>query len=213
MSTENESCITMTTTMPRNQEPRWVSPIPTPSYGAGGSTSIICSTSIAASPSMCLEIMLDTTTYPSWNRWIPRVLISTPNNSAPSMPATLAHLASKPEQMLLPDTKFTFEVHLDSQVQHSDLIVTVLNDYESDGRKGLRVCWKTRNDPWYLRAERTQDFLEGTDGETDYFCYETFYGPVAWVVKTFFGSALTDGFKLWMEGLKKAAEEKAKVIL
>ncbi|KAI1079619.1 hypothetical protein F5B20DRAFT_158379 [Whalleya microplaca] len=203
----------MTSTIPSNQEATWTSPLSTPSYGDGGSATIICSTSIAASPSTCLGIMLDATTYASWNKWIPKVLVNTPNHSSPSLPAALAHLAaSKPEQMLFLGTEFTFEVLINSKVQRSDLVVTVLDDCERDGRKGLRVCWKTRGDPWYLRAERTQEVLEGIDGGTDYFCYETFYGPVAWVVKTFIGSELTKGFKLWMEGLKEAAEEKAKEI-
>ena len=129
-------------------------------------------------------------------------------------PASL--LARKPpHKLFLLGTKFQFEVHMDPDSPRgrtSDLEITVLEDFERGGRQGLRVAWKLQGDHWYLRAERTQEFLERSDGSggCDYVCYETFFGPVAPVVKLATGSALLNGFGLWMSGLKKAAEDTAR---
>ncbi|KAI0125267.1 hypothetical protein BJ170DRAFT_686131 [Xylariales sp. AK1849] len=206
----------MAADIPLNQVPTFVAPVSTRTLGGGGSASVIFSTLIAASPATCLEIMLDPATYPSWNKWVPRVVVVVDADAAPSAssstaPASLAHVASKPGQ-ILPETKFYMEVHMNpdsASFNKTDLVVTALEDFERDGRKGLRVAWKTQGDPWYLRAERVQEFLETADGGSEYRSYETFFGPLTWAVKTFVGRQLLGGLTLWMDGLKEAAEAKA----
>ncbi|CAJ2503881.1 Uu.00g112750.m01.CDS01 [Anthostomella pinea] len=203
----------MASIAPPNQEPKWAAAISPPTIGPGGTASLICSTAIAAPPSTCAEVVLDTTAYSAWNRWIPEAPIQTPSKAAATLtPASLRHLAAKPEQMLLAGTEFTFQVHMDpdaASYDNTELVVSLLEEFERDGRRGLRVAWKTRGDPWYLRAERTQEFVENGEGGTDYTCFETFQGPAAWLVKLAVGAKLVQGFGLWMTGLKKAAEEKA----
>ncbi|ORY55286.1 uncharacterized protein BCR38DRAFT_452645 [Pseudomassariella vexata] len=207
----------MAAEIPLNTAPRFVTPVATPTYGAGGSASIICSTHIAAPPATVAGIILDTTTYPSWNKWIPKVAIDSPAPSPASssdLPSSLAHLASNPAQHLLLNAGFHFEVHTNPEspsFQRTDLVVSVLEEFERNGRKGIRVSWKTKGDPWYLRAERTQEFLATEDGMgCDYFSSETFFGPVTWAIKMFLGGQLKVGFTLWMEGLKEEAEKRAK---
>ncbi|KAI1852035.1 hypothetical protein JX265_008160 [Neoarthrinium moseri] len=193
-----------------NQPPSFVAPISTPAYGDGGWASIVFSTTIAASPVACLEIMLDPTTYPVWNKWVPRVTIdraaSTPVSGV--LPPPLSHIAAKQDQ-LLPGTRFHFEVHMSPEsasFNKTELEVTVLEQFDRDGRKGLRVVWKTPGSPWYLRAERVQEFLESADGGCEYTSYETFFGPVTWLVKLLVGKQLQGGLTLWKDGLKAEAE-------
>ncbi|KAH6656544.1 hypothetical protein BKA67DRAFT_552289 [Truncatella angustata] len=193
-----------------NQAPTFVAAIPTPTLGEGGSASVAFSTTIAASPTRCLEILLDPSTYPTWNRWIPRVdVVSASTASEAAVPELLAHVTRKPNQ-LLPGTQFDFEVHMSaSNIRKTELELSVLEEFERNGRKGLRVCWKTRGNPWLApRAERVQEFLENVEGGCDYTNYETFHGPLTWAVKAFAGKQLRDGLTLWMNGLKAEAEAK-----
>lgn len=87
-----------------------------------------------------------------------------------------------------------------------DFDLSVLQDFERDGRKGLRIAWKTMGDPWYLKAERVQELQETADGGCEYRNCETFCGPLSAAVKWFVGSALEKNLALWRDGLKAAAE-------
>ncbi|KAL2015410.1 hypothetical protein VTK56DRAFT_5521 [Thermocarpiscus australiensis] len=85
-------------------------------------------------------------------------------------------------------------------------------------RTGWRVAWKTRTSllmpGWMLHSERVQEFVEvpaaassGSGGpETEYYCWETFYGVLAPVVRLLVGRQLERGFETWVEGLKKKVE-------
>ncbi|RYP09471.1 hypothetical protein DL765_008421 [Monosporascus sp. GIB2] len=209
----------MAETVPPNQEPKWAgSPLASPTHGPGGKATLICSATIAAPPATCFETTLDAGAYPSWNKFVPRVTVQSAPPSLPeSTPPAVAHLLkeSPDRQLLLLGTRFRFEVHLNpdsasgGRIQNVDLEISALEEFERGGKKGLRVAWKTQGDPWYLKSERTQEFLERPDGGCDYVCYETFYGPLTWLVKRFAGPLMLRGFALWMDGLKKAAEEKA----
>lgn len=85
-------------------------------------------------------------------------------------------------------------------------------------RTGFRIAWKTRPSllmpNWMLRCERVQEFVgvyapfaADDEPETAYQCWETFYGVLAPVVKAAAGSQIMRGFDVWMDGLKKRAEE------
>lgn len=76
------------------------------------------------------------------------------------------------------------------------------------------MAWRTDGEAggviptWLLRAERTQEFVEVEGGTgTEYVCWETFYGPMAWVVKLAVGGKVAEGFGGWMEGLRGGAVE------
>jgi hypothetical protein len=207
----------MSTSISIPQSPTFVPPLPQPTYGAGGSFTVVFGMTIDASPVRCLEVVLVPSTYPSWNKWIPRCVVHaapTPDVSAKSLPASLQHLAYHPET-LTPGTRFHFEVHMNPDspsFNRTDLVVRTIEQFQQDGRKGIRVSWTTAGDPWYLKAERTQEFLETADGAScEYRNYETFYGPVAFAVKLFVGGQLQNGLALWMSGLKEAVEEKARL--
>ena len=59
---------------------------------------------------------------------------------------------------------------------------------------------------WMLRSERVQEFVEVGEGQTAYYCWETFYGVLAPVVRMVAGAGVERGFGLWMEGLKGKVE-------
>ncbi|KAI4604316.1 hypothetical protein KJ359_000451 [Pestalotiopsis sp. 9143b] len=208
--------------IPQDQAPAFVAGIPTPTLGDGGSGTAVFSTSIAASPARCMDIVLNPATYPSWNKWVPRVVVTSgpsPSPAPSALPESLAHMAAatggqQQPQFLLPRTKFYFEVHMNpdsASSRRTDLEVTLLEEFERSGRKGLRVGWKTQGDPWYLKAERVQEFLEDGAGGCLYTNYETFFGPLTFAVKTFVGKQLMAGLTLWMDGLKAAAESRSDV--
>ncbi|KAK3392959.1 hypothetical protein B0H63DRAFT_5442 [Podospora didyma] len=219
-------------------------PYPTPSHGPGGNFTISYSTRIAASPRICLDTVLKASDYPLWNRFCRQAIID-------EQPLPLVNNPPFPGLGFLPDsspghlrlgTKFTFDVHVDAENEHSSgrptpLVVSVLEpideeiatDLASGGsnhakgksprRKGYRVAWKSRGTLllplWMLRAERVQEFIEvanpfGTrdEPETEYICWETFYGTLAPVVRLAAASKVMTGLGAWIDGLQKHAEQR-----
>ncbi|KAL2135580.1 hypothetical protein VTI74DRAFT_7856 [Chaetomium olivicolor] len=199
-------------------------PIPTPTYGHGGSFSIRCSPChIAATPQACLDAVVTAADYPSWNRFCRRCTID----------AQPPDCKDDPSRLQL-GTRFTFDVHLDPDEpdaappgQVVALEVSVLeaidddDDHNDDGgdeaaavpdssrprrRKGWRIAWKPRQTSvfmpgWMLRSERVQQFVEVEAG-TEYECYETFYGVLAPVLWMAVSKKVERGFEAWAEGLK-----------
>lgn len=82
-------------------------------------------------------------------------------------------------------------------------------------RRGWRIAWKQRPSllmpAWMLRSERVQEFVECGDGsETEYYCWETFYGLLAPVVRLAAAKQVEKGFDAWKEGLKQRVEKQLK---
>ncbi|KAK8851677.1 hypothetical protein PGQ11_014156 [Apiospora arundinis] len=217
------------TEIPLGQAPTFAAEtIPTPEYGPGGSSTAIFSTTIAAPPPVCLAVILDPSTYPTWNKWIPRVVVETPApaSAVDEVPAPLAQLLTSSDaaaadraNLLLLGAKFYFEVYMDpdsassrkTYLELTRLEEFVRGDDDDDGKqkKGIRVVWKTQGDPWHVRAERVQEFVEDGQGGCEYYNYETFHGALAWTVRRFVAGQLSNGLGLWMEGLKREAEARA----
>ncbi|KAK0749360.1 hypothetical protein B0T18DRAFT_427493 [Schizothecium vesticola] len=133
----------------------------------------------------------------------------------PLLPQMHHHLPPAQITTLALATKFTFDVHLpadapaNSTGRPTHLEVSVLEAIDEPGRKGWRVAWRTDGaaggiPTWLLRAERTQEFLEvqGEGGrvETEYVCWETFYGPLARVVRVAVGGKVVGGLGLGWRG-------------
>ncbi|KAK4124825.1 hypothetical protein N657DRAFT_670712 [Parathielavia appendiculata] len=197
--------------------------LPTPSYGEGGTFSIQCSSRIAATPRDCLDVIINTTDYPTWNRFCRKCTIDSQPNDACTEPHNLT---------LELGTQFTFDVHLNldehdgTPGRPTALEVSVLepideeDDPEDDDaaaadvgrrRKGWRIAWRQRGSllmpAWMLRSERVQEFVEVNGGsETEYRCWETFYGLLAPVVRLAVGRQVENGFDAWLAGLKRMAE-------
>ncbi|ROV88922.1 hypothetical protein VSDG_08915 [Cytospora chrysosperma] len=176
-------------------------PIATPTYGPGGSFTIRSSIKITAPPDAAFAVLRDHSRWPEWNRFVRKVTIK----SDPT--ATVIEKG----------TAMTFDVHMDPTDPDSapgkvDMLVTILEPYNAEGEgKGWRIAWKPTTYPsWVLRSERVQEFVDDGHGNTEYTCWETMYGPLAYVVKLTVGTKLEKAFQCWGEDLKKRAEENVK---
>lgn len=202
------------------------SPIPVPTYGPGGTFSIFTSTHIASRPETGLRALLDHGSYHLWNSFTPHISI---NSQAPPQPTADGDGINDPQAVprslppvelgagdLQPGMRFTLTACLTrapwpfALKNHVPLEITRVEALSAaDGRAGYRVAWKSIGQPeWILRAERVQELVlvEGGDGGTEYRCWETFGGPVAWLVKLLMGGSLRKRFaecaldlKVWCE--------------
>lgn len=197
-----------------------VSPLPTPSYPTGGVFSVLAQTTIAASPVNVLLALLDTSSYPKWNTFIPRVTISADPSSMTFRTEVSKRIPSRSAggaTLLAVGTEVIFDVHMkgpDNPSRASAEQVTVVEELK-DGRRGYRVAWKMMG--WgdrMLRAERVNEIVEAADGHTTYRTWETFAGPMAYVVKIATGKDLVARFQDWATDLTKYVEgmEEAEVV-
>lgn len=212
--------------LPSNTESTILSStLPTPEHGPGGSFTVACSTTIAASPATCLAALLQPRTWPQWNTFCPRATITDFPSPPPALPDSLTDLEAPvaAKETLVPGTQVTFDVHmnLDANVTNRQPINVTRLEHLADfslgagsmsgKRKGVRVAWGAGGFPGFLlRSERVQEFIEveGKDGSVgcEYFCWETFYGLLAPVVKLSVGGKLVVAFGTWMSGLKEFVE-------
>ena len=177
-------------------------PIPTPHWGAqtGTAFSVTATASVNAKPKVVLDVLLDTSNWPHWNNFVPRVTITDGSGS------------SEDVQRLRSGT--LFKEHVDmagrgrSTIVKMKLLMTICEEIKESPRDGFRVVWLGKGYPdWLLRSERVHEIVQ-TNGtaETTYNVYETFSGPLAWAVKVFVGKTLVKRFQQWNGELKCFAE-------
>ncbi|KAL8937525.1 MAG: hypothetical protein Q9211_003646 [Gyalolechia sp. 1 TL-2023] len=182
------------------------SPIATPHWGAqqGSSFTVRAVTSINAAPSTVLHHLLDTSNYPSWNNFVPRVtLLHKPGKSSNSDDVP------KLEEGVL------FTEHVDmyghgkpSGLVKMTLLLTTVEEVEDNGRKSYKVVWLGKQYPdWALRTERVHAIVCNDDGTCTYDVWETFSGPLALLVRIFLGGTLVERFKQWNQELKRYSEQ------
>lgn len=193
--------------------------IATPTFGAGGSFSIVVSINIAAPPDTVFTVLVDHTKWPEWNRFIPKLTVTSNPPPAEASPdaGALETLIQRDDgsNYLKKDTKMDFDVNLDplspksSSNTKTSIQVTLLEPYDHAGRKGWRIAWKPTGYPGMaLRGERVQEFVEDGKGGTEYTCWETMYGLLGPIVKLSTGAKLEKCFQCWAEDLKKRSEDR-----
>ena len=180
------------------------SPIPTPYWGAqsGSAFTVRAVTSINATSSIALKHLLDTSKYPEWNNFVPRITF--PHTSNANLAASDCHLR---EGIL-------FLEHVDmlgngkpSGLIKMKLLMTTLEEAEENGRKSYKVVWLGKGYPdWALRSERVHAITSNSDGTTTYDVWETFSGPLAILVRLFVGRTLVNRFRQWNHELKLYSE-------
>lgn len=222
MAAPNESESTVTTSnppVPRDTKGIIAShPIATPTFGPGGSFSIIVSINIAAPPDTVFTVLTDHTKWPEWNRFIPKLTVTSSPGPAEASPdaGALETLIQRDDgsTYLKKDTKMDFDVHLDPENgdpasgRKTSIQVTLLEPYDHAGRKGWRIAWKPTGYPGMaLRGERVQEFVEDGKGGTEYTCWETMYGFLGPVVRLATGAKLEKCFQCMAEDLKKRSED------
>ena len=176
-----------------------IPPIPTPHWGSqsGSSFTVRATTTINTLPQPVLDALLDTSTWPQWNNFVPRCSITT---------------ATKDSNRLHPGTLFTEHVDMAgrgrSTIVKMKLLMSSLDELHEPTRRGFKVVWLGKGYPdWALRTERVHEIYEETvGGGTVYDVYETFSGPLAWFVKFFVGATLVKRFGQWNGELKAFVE-------
>ena len=177
-----------------------IPPIPTPHWGSqsGSSFTVRATTTISTQPQPVLDALLDTSTWPQWNNFVPRCSITT---------------ATKDSNRLHPGTLFTEHVDMAgrgrSTIVKMKLLMASLDKLHEPTRRGFKVVWLGKGYPdWALRTERVHEIYEETEGggRTVYDVYETFSGPLAWFVKFFVGATLVKRFGQWNGELKAFVE-------
>jgi hypothetical protein len=178
------------------------------------------STLIDAPIQVVWSALTNTSTYPKWNRFVPRVTVREQPDS------------DNEDAILRNGTRFTFHVNMypetddEPQPQKQNLRDTFLKIIEieppastepadSGLRKG-RVVWAS--DPAadgyvmssLLTAERVHELEEVIDGNgkrmTMVANWESQVGGLAYVVRWMFGARLKGNFAIWENGLKEYAE-------
>lgn len=177
---------------------------------------------IAAPSSKVWAALTDTSTWPSWNSFVPRVTIR-------SQPDTRSDNDHNDTSTLSPvlqlGTRLTFHVRMDpdsSQRQAATDIHLVITEYvPPDAAKGTtgRICWALDFDvrgamgPSLLKAERVHELkdVEITEGEnvlrgTEVRNWECQAGWLVYVVKWMYGGKIRRNFELWVQDLKNYVE-------
>ncbi|KAL8688574.1 MAG: hypothetical protein Q9218_005553 [Villophora microphyllina] len=182
-------------------------PITTPHWGkqGGQAFSVRAVADIDAPPAAVLESLLDTSAYPEWNNFVPRVTFphATPLN--PSQKD--GHLR---ESLLFTEHVDMFGKGKPSGLVRMRLLVTTLQETEGiDGRKIYKVVWLGKGYPsWALRSERVHLISpRGVDDKCTYDVWETFSGPLAVLVRLFVGGTLVKRFRQWNQELNAHVEQ------
>lgn len=190
-------------------------PRPSPNIPHGGIFSPYASSTIAAPATAVYTALLDTSTWPSWNTFVPSAEITShPSSSSPS--STLDTPTTSP--ILAKGTHMTFTVHLTPTSTTSSKELVFQIDPPPPSSPGLspkgtvtRICWTLDNrasltPTWLLRADRVNEIEDLGDGTCVYRTWETFAGPVAWIVKRAYGGQLQERFEDWVRDLKGFVE-------
>ncbi|KAB8269176.1 hypothetical protein BDV30DRAFT_217229 [Aspergillus minisclerotigenes] len=192
----------------------------TPSISASDAVlHIESATSIAAPCQDVWDVLIDTSTWPSWNTFVPRVTIrEQPGSDSQSTSDNL------PPKLQL-GTKMTFHVHMDpssDSEQDVGLVVTEFEPPRANPPKPGRIVWasdltaKGSMPAFLLTAERVHEVeefdVQGEDGQTKRVTgvrnWEAQVGYLVYVVRWMFGAQLKKNFETWVQDLKQYVEGK-----
>lgn len=158
---------------------------------------------IKAPASLVWSLLTDTSTYPSWNKFV---------TSADVLDAKADDV--DPQYLKL-GSRRRFHAKIYGFTAPSLQRVTIY-EVPGDMQTGPRIYkigWVAEGYPSFLfnslRSNEVEE-VEGEDGpECIYRTGEDQFGPLAHVIKTTMGGAIEQGIKLWAINLKEAAEAKA----
>ena len=176
-------------------------PLPTPRWGLKtgfGAFSVRASATIHADANTILDCLLETSSYPLWNGFVPRVTIP---------PFATSDLSTQETRLSL-GCQFIEHVDMYGNGRPSGLIkmkllMTTMEELEHDTGRGYKVVWLGQGYPdWALRSERVHIISRNQDGTCAYEVWETFSGPLAILVKLFVGKVLVKRFEQWNQDLK-----------
>ena len=83
------------------------------------------------------------------------------------------------------------------------LLMTTMEELEQNTSRGYKVVWLGQGYPdWALRSERVHVISREEDDTSVYEVWETFSGPLAFLVRLFVGKTLVKRFRQWNQDLK-----------
>lgn len=171
---------------------------------------------IDAPSSTVWDVLIDTSTWPSWNTFVPRVTIREQPGSNPTAETPLS-------PVLQQGTKMTFHVHMDpssSSEQDVPLVVATFTPPDMATRQPGRIVWTNDESAsgaipgWLLRAERVHEVEEvevaDTNGQvqtrTEVRNWEAQVGYLVYVVRWMYASTLKRNFEAWVGDLQQYVE-------
>ncbi|TLD29734.1 hypothetical protein E2P81_ATG06028 [Venturia nashicola] len=195
---------------------------PTTPYSSAILT-LASSISVSAPASLVLSILRDTSRYPEWNTWCPKLdVISQPTGTPPDSKTlekdTLMLLhpimdASKPDKGTPTQLRISDISTPDSPSSYiSREVLDEDPSYTSNLSKLYRISWKGEGGfvSMGLHTERFHEIIVLDDGNCEVRTWEVMGGILARTVKWMFKKTLEEKFELWCKDLKKASEEQAK---
>lgn len=163
--------------------------------------------------------LIDTSTWPRWNTFVPRVTIREQPDTLDASPDALSPILQK-------GTKLTFHVHMypsstkPQRVNDTQLAVIEFEPPNPSAKNAGRIVWAS--DPSakggfpasLLTAERVHEIVEvevpGEDGqmrrETEVRNWEAQVGYLVYIVRWMFGDRLKENFEIWVRDLKGYVE-------
>jgi len=167
--------------------------LPTPLLPNGGVFTVSSSVLISAPASRIFDAIVDTANWSKWNTFVPSVeILKQPSD----------HSDNAEKLAVGTNMRFTVYMKPGGSATSSMEQVTVL---DSEARK---ICWKFTGTPsWLLRAERVHEMIDKDDGTCEYRTWETFAGPVAYIIRSIYRNDLQERFNDWANNLKHYVEE------
>ncbi|KAF3002116.1 hypothetical protein E8E13_009923 [Curvularia kusanoi] len=204
--------------------------ISTPSVSAAESVLVLTgSAQINAPASFVFEIVLDTSTYPQWCTFVPKVVV---DEQPPSGAHDLSVEATNKHALLRPGTKFTFYAVMGSPGSKPTPTHLLISDfstpsapstyispatleaspgYTSDLSSVYRVAWKGDKVDFFakgLNTERFHEVIVRGPEQCEVRTWEVMGGVLAHTVKWMYRKTLDRKFGEWCTDLKSFSEKR-----
>lgn len=171
-----------------------------------------------ASVTSVWNTLIDTSTWPEWNRLIPKVIInSQPDQEEKTPLSPVFQLGTK--FSLLFNTNADIETNNAPPLEESSLVmlksvITVFEPPNPEKNKRGRIAWAVDTEAegswpkWLVYAERVHEIYqdEGEDGNVKIEDWELQTGVMAYGVRWMMGSKLERLRQVWIENLKSFVE-------
>ena len=180
------------------------------------------STKVSAPASVVFSTLLDYPAYTKWCTWTPKGITI---RSQPSGDAT-----STDDHVLKKGTHFSLQVMMDPQkpdsLSSTDLYVTDIStpknpssyispnglregNFTPDPGKVYRISWAGEGAmAWLIQSERFHEVIVTGEEACEVRSWECFKGVMARVVKMMYQASLMDGFRRWVEDLRRESERR-----